>query len=79
MPNHNNGLERYYSLVLMIFLKAIRTIITFMDISYASIIKMTILMVKANLSFPQLKVVVISTILLAYIFIYIATRPPVGK
>ena len=77
MPNHNNGLERYYSLVLMIFLKAIRTIITFMDISYASIIKMTILMVKANLSFPQLKVVVISTILLAYI--YIATRPPVGK
>ena len=32
MPNHNNGLERYYSLVLMIFLKAIRTIITFMDI-----------------------------------------------
>jgi hypothetical protein len=32
MPNHNNGLERYCSLVLMIFLKAIRTIITFMDI-----------------------------------------------
>jgi hypothetical protein len=29
MPNHNNGPERHCSLVLMIFLKAIRTIITF--------------------------------------------------
>jgi hypothetical protein len=31
---------------------------------------MTILMVKANLSFPELNVVVTSTILLVYIYLY---------